>query len=93
MIETKLAQTKSETDTKFKMIINHGACLYDCVAWLKLKKEKVSYVESQVCFWSWLTIKGRNIRVISKIFGERNSVGEIQEIRMHFPTYKEILFL
>lgn len=49
--------------------------MYDWVAWLKLKREKVSYIELQVRFWSWLTIKGRNMKVIPKMFGDRNSVG------------------
>lgn len=49
--------------------------MYDWVAWLKLKREKVSYIELQVRFWSWLTIKGRNMKAIPKMFGDRNSVG------------------
>lgn len=59
----------------------------------------MSYTELQVCFWSWLTIKERNMKVISKMFGDRNSMGEIQEVGMHsyllcyFSDCKEILFL
>lgn len=66
---------------------------------MKIKKEKVSYIKLQACFWSWLTIKGRNMKVIPKMFGDRNSVGKLQEVRMHsyllcdFLTCKEILFL
>lgn len=35
----------------------------------------MSYIELQVCFWSWITISGRNMNVIPKMFGDRNSVG------------------
>lgn len=59
----------------------------------------MSYIELQVGFWSWLTIKERNMKVIPKMFGDRNSMGEIQEVRIHsyllcdFSNCKEILLL
>lgn len=59
----------------------------------------MSYIELQVRFWSWLTIKGRNMKVIPKMFGDRILSGEIQEVMMHsyllcgFSTCKEILFI
>lgn len=35
----------------------------------------MSYIELRACFWSWLAIKERNMKVILKMFGDRNSVG------------------